>query len=790
MLFLLCSFSVFFAAGQDLPLRFRGKIVDEHNISIPYATVSFLSTDRQQKVAVSIADADGVFEVRTPLSDSLVMSVSVVTFKIHESIIAGRSQDLGMIRLKPDHIQLTEVNIKAERPLVTRKVDRYVLNIADSQLSTGRTSFELLNFAPGVITIGGSISINGKAIKNIMVNGKIMRMSQDQVKNYLDNLRAEEVASVEVIPNPGAEFEAEGAGGLINIVLKKKKTGGFNGSLTAGAQHPVSPSYNGGTQLNYGYKSLQLFGSYSHNKGNSRADLEDIRTQTDAAYTTKAFSKNSYESDNVRLGAGYDINLKQSFGLEYSGNFNNSLNNTISEAALFGAGQQLQNKINGDFLNYAKNKLSNFSLNYDWKIDTLGSNIKVLADYLYSDRYSRGDFLSKYRNGQNELLFDSIYNSTVPTSVKNYNLASDFTKIFKNNSSFKAGFKLTSTRTINEVIYQYQKNGVYFFDESRSNLFEYKERIAAVYGQYSFKFLGMAVQTGLRAEHTATKGITVSTGDVNSRSYFNLFPSLFMSKDFDKDNAISFNYSRRFDRPSFSSLNPFEWRIDDYTYITGNPVLNPQFTNSYNLSYSFLEKYELTFFASQTKGVFGQLLSSGAGNGVTANYRWENLNEQNNFGMSLYLPVKVTRYWSMVNSVLFYRNSYLYDNAANRKTIFTGKSLQNFTIVNDFKAEISGYYQSSYNISNQVFVPNYYIDFGLSNKFFKKRVNARVLMTDVFNSSKMDYRSTIGSLLINEKQKYLTRRIALQLTYNFDLGSKIRIRKVDSGNSEDKGRIK
>lgn len=789
LILLLLCINAFLVRAQEQFLL-TGVILDERAETFPFTSVALLQQNGDSKpLKGALSDEKGVFKLSVAAGNYTLL-ISMVGYKSQSrNITVTGNMDFKTIVLEPDAKILTEVSITSRKPMISRKIDRYVLNVSESILSSGRGTFELLNYAPGVVTIGNAISINGNTATKIMVNGRLLRLSGEQVQNYLTNLRSEDVESIEVIPNPGAEFEAEGGGGLINVILKKQRTGGLDGNIGLGAITPKMPSYNTSAQLNYGYKKLQLYGSYNFTKRKTTAELHDIRTQTDLDYQTNINTTTSNTAHNFRTGAAYDLSKDHYLGLEFNGNFNKSNSNSLSNALLSDYASNKYNRINGDFLTATNNKTYTLSLNYNWKLDTLGSSFNLIADYTNNDRNSIGNFASHYTDQQFVLLFDSIYRNAAPVNISNYNTAANYVKVFKNATQLKLGIKYTATNTANDVIYETLLNNSYINDPERSNSFRYKEKIAALYAQYNFALGKTKVQLGLRGENTDTKGFSITSVQLNNRNYFNLFPSIFLKRELNANNTISFNYGRRLDRPTFNSLNPFEWRIDDYTYISGNPYLKPQFTNSINLSYLYLSKYNLTLFASKTDGVFAQYLRDNDENGIVANYSWENLSSQQYIGANLYIPVTVAKWWSMVNNLMLYRNIIKFDSGESRRTIFSGKTTQNMNLHQNLRLEISTVYQSKYNNSNQVFVPNYYIDLGLSQSFFNKKLSARALVTDIFDTNRSDYEINTGSLRLLEKQKYLTRRFSLQLLYNFSLGKKPTVKKVEAGNADEKNRM-
>ncbi|TDS14857.1 outer membrane beta-barrel family protein [Sphingobacterium paludis] len=771
--------------------RVRGKVLSLHAQDIAFASVRLSAeapTAGRQDLGM-VSNESGEFTFDKVPNGAYVLQISMVGYKpLERSLQILKDTILQDLYLELEGTLLEEITVTHKKPLVSRLVDRYVLNVGESILSSGRSTFELLKYAPGVMVKGSQISINGNTSTKVMVNGRLLRLSGDQLQNYLATLRSEDIASIEVVPNPGAEYEAEGSGGLLDIKLKKGTKSGWNGTIGLGATTPIWPSYNGNTQLNYGGEKLQAYGSYNYTQREADATFGDRRFADQSTYQTDSETAYKNRAHNVRLGTNYAINDAHTVGLEYNGSFNDAKSQTQSSAVLNDLRNNRFNTISGDFNTDNRNRFNNVSFNYDWKMDTLGTTLIFIGDYTSLSRTSGANFLSRYTDQGNNFLFDSLYRNAIPTDIENYNVSADFAKKIGGRGQLKAGLKYTKTNTVNDVLYEYWDNDGYVKDEERSNTFDYQEEIFAAYGQYGFSLDKFAFQAGLRVEKTRSEGNSVGLSTFN-RDYLGLFPSMYVKYDLHQNHSLALRYNRRLERPTFNILNPFEWRTDDYTYVLGNPGLKPQYTNAINLSYQLYKQYDLTFFTSLLDGTFGSLLSDEPSNGLISRYRWQNLDRGYMYGVNIFAPITVTKWWSMTNNALVYRHQLEYAGLRNNRTIFEGKSTQLFNFKNDLTIELSGYYQSRYIIANLVYVPNYSVDFAISKAFFNKKLQVRGLITDIFNNDRMDYNSVTENLQLQAYQKYLTRRFSVNLIYNFSLGKKVNVKKVQSGNTTERNRM-
>lgn len=793
-LILLLSAAAFLNLNAKAQIKITGSIYNDSSKALAYASVT-LKTDSingGNPIGV-LTDEKGKFEVQPVVKGNYLLTIRMIGYKTFQKhLLVNDNIDLGKMLLATDYSTLKDVVIKLSKPLISRKADRYILNVSQSVLTKGRNTFDILNYAPGVMTVGDAIAINGNSSTKVMINGRLLHLNGDQLHNYLSNLSADEVESIEIIPVPGAEYDAEGTGGIININLKKKHSGGLTGSVGVGAKTPEWPTYNTNEQLNYGINGLQLYASHTYNRYNNYSDYSDNVSYGAETYQSKSHAESDHHSNNYRLGVGYDFRDNQFLGIEFNGNNNGSHGNTTTHAVLNNPGKNQFNNINSNSGSRNKNSIYSLSLNYTWKIDSLGSAFKFTADYTSANYNQYGNYNSRYYDILNNFLFDSIYQNHVPLKINNYDAGFAYNKNWKHAGSLKLGAKYTQTHTLNEVLYQNLNDGKYFKDSTRSNVFDYTENIAAAYIQYAKDWKKTSLQLGLRGENTHTEGVSPTTNAKFTRNYFNLFPSAFVKHDFSNKHTLSLSYSRRLDRPIFSILNPFELRASDYSYVKGNPDLAPEYTHDIQLAYLFDKKYELMLFTQMTKKAFGQPLSNGGSNSIISEYLWQNMKFHNNYGINLYLPFTVTKWWTMINnflvakSVIDYTGEYT--KGKSTETIFQAKTTQDITLKKSWRFELSAYYVSGYNKSNLLYVPNYSIDLGL-HKTIKNKLDVSVLATDILNTNRMDYHSINSDIILVEKQKYLTRKFSLQLTYNFKSGKKVKIKKVQAGNSDEKDRM-
>ena len=374
----------------------------------------------------------------------------------------------------------------------------------------------------------------------------------------------------------------------------------------------------------------------------------------------------------------------------------------------------------------------------------------------------------------------------------------DYSKPLTKTLKFEAGVKFSDVKTDNNLAAQRNTPAGYVNDATLTNHFIYTEKIDAGYINFSQSWKNTSVQAGLRAEYTKSNGDLVTTNNVVDRSYLNLFPSLFINHTIDKNNEIGFNYSRRIDRPGYDNLNPFVFYLDQYTYEQGNPFLKPQYTNSFELNYTFKHTINVSLGYSRTTDVITQVLLTDTARKATFQTN-QNLRVQNSYNFNVNTPYTVTKWWTgNLNLTAFYlgfksdagTTASLSNGMLNAgKVAYQIKATQTFALTKTFKAEVMGDYQSSLIYGYFLVHPQYSIDGGLSKSFAQKKFSVKLSVSDIFNMRTNNVTSIAQGSPIDIHQKNDTRVTRLTLTYNFG-NSKIKARQHQTGADDEKNRVK
>ncbi|TWR28629.1 TonB-dependent receptor [Mucilaginibacter achroorhodeus] len=785
-----------------------GAFINDQSKPVDYATVTLLRAKDSTVVKGTLTNDAGryVFDKITE-GKYIIKGTSVgyqPAFTAAFDVVNGQTNVTApVLNMTTASRSLQGVNVVASKPLIERKLDRTVMNVENSVLAAGNNALEILERAPGVtVDKDDNISLKGKQGVTVMINDKLTYMSAQQLTTYLRSTDGSNIQSIELITNPSSKYDASGNSGIINIKLKKNKMIGTNGSLTVNGAYGKNFRDNTSLTLNHKNGNLNVFATLTRGDIN-RENVIAIDRRVDSASKSTYFKQqtnmfNKIHYNNYRFGADYATSKKNTLGFVVNGDYTNEYNDNtgITRLGLTPAAADSYQTTIADM----KQTYRSFSANINdkYQIDTLGQEISVDADY------------SKYRNNS-DAVYDTYFfrpdgstqrrplfiaNQT-PSTITIWTQKVDYTLPITKTLKFEAGAKFSSVKTDNDLQAQVDSTGTvnshqFVNDPTRTNRFVYDEKIAAGYINLGKTFTKTSVQLGLRAENTSSTGDLITYNQVVKRNYLNLFPSLFVNHTLSDKHELGFSYSRRIDRPNYDNLNPFRFYLDQYTYEQGNPFLRPQYTNSFELSYTYNKTINLTLGYSHTTDVSTQVILTDT---ITkATYQTNlNLNSQDSYNANVNSPFTITKWWTgNINATAFYQkfksDSLLGGQLNAGKFAYQARLTQNFLFAG-FKAEVSGNYQSSLRYGLFDIKPQYSVDAGVSRSFAQKKLNIKFSVSDIFDTRRNNVSSHYQNVNLDVRQKNETRLARLTLTYNFG-NSKIKIRQHQSGADDEKGRVK
>jgi len=655
----------------------RGLARDDKGKPLADVSVALKNNKDSSVVKIGISDASGQYEFSSISPGRYFITLSHIGFVSQNSASFLIKQeglttapDLTLILASKE---LQQATVSTRKPLVEVKPDKLVLNVEGSINEVGSDALELLRKAPGItVDNDNNLSLNGKNGVQVYIDGRPTYLSATNLADYLKTLPSSSIESIEIIGNPSAKYDAAGNAGIINIRLKKNSAYGTNGSLTAGYNIGTYPKYNGAFSFNHRDRNINIFGDYSYNHTIYEGYSTQYRTQLDTFFLQKTVLVTTTNTHNYKFGADYFIDRKNTLGLIVNGlSSTYGISSNAGTSIVYAPTNETARLLRADNRTAGTRDHANFDINYRFA-DSSGHELNLDADYgLYhfrSNQYQPNDYFDS--TGKTPL-YSHNYDMIMPSDIHIYTFKADYeTSLARGKLSLGIKSSYVSTRNnFEEYDVNYSGGGSHsVMDTLSSNDFDYKENINAVYANYTRKLKGWIIGGGLRAENTNSKGVSTgykengagSTGDpyvpydsTFNRHYTDLFPSASVTFNKDPMKQWTLNYSRRIDRPSYQYLNPFQFKLDDYTLTRGNTQLRPQYTHSLGLTFTWHQKLTATAEYSHTKDLATSLIDTI--DGSKSLYERQNLATQDVASLAINYPFEFKWYTGFVNVTGFYQ---------------------------------------------------------------------------------------------------------------------------------------
>lgn len=762
-----------------------GRVVDQQGKAVEYATVVLMKDDKQ--VAGMATDADGRFELKVAPGEYTLQIQYLGYDPVKREIRVEEQNDLGDIVMKSSATQIEGVVVSAQ--LVRREADRFVVDVANAPAAIGKDGIELLEHAPGVWIDGEKISINGKSGSKVYVNDRELRMNNEQLLTYLHSLRAEEIQKIEVVPVTGADYDADSSAGIIKITLRKRRENGMNGSVALSTtQSDYIGVYSPSANINLHSGRLDLYASAWGYLGDSHmfSDENTVYELANKNLSARSEARENKRNYGFNTGSVFEIDPKNSIGAEFSYSRYKNWGPTDTSTDMGDADQAINTRSRFDNHSLGDNYAVTF--NYIHKLDTLGSTLKILADYTRQNSDSGNDNLSRI-TAPGVAAVDSVYRDAAASIYDVATASLAYEKHFSPRWTLKAGAKYTFNDMRNDALYEYVKGSDWVRNDEQSYTLNYTENIAAAYTTASAQLGRWSLVAGLRGEYTFTHG---KGGDVR-QNYFSLFPNANVSFALapQKGHSLILQYARTISRPNFWALNPQRSQISDYTYQIGNPALEPAFQNDINLTLVLAHKYTLTGGMQIVNGEIQQTMLADPDNPDMLQIAWVNFDATTNFYVTANLPFQFTKWWQMnLNAVYMRRGQRVDPHGAqqNFNWAFVNASTS-FNLPAKFFIDLSYAYQSRIDLGNVWVMPNHILQAGV-----KKRFGDRFILSfsarNLLNQGQKIGASGDGFVRrLDVRQAWSNIQYRVGLTWNFKSGKAFNKKSVEAASAEDKSRM-
>ena len=751
LFFVLTSTSLLYSQNSEVIVT--GTVTDsETNIPLEYATISVFNVNSEDAINGVITDSNGEFSIELS-KGNYDFKVEFISFKIkyYRNITVNNPLSLGTIELSIDENILDEIEVIGEKTEIEIKLDKTVYNIGKDLTLKGSSVSDVLDNLPSIeVDIEGNVSLRGNESVRILINGKPSGLVGISSNEALKQFPSESVEKVEVITSPSARYNAEGTAGIINIILRRSKLTGFNGSLSLNSGYPER--YGVSANLNYRTKKLNFFNNIGYNTRTSEGSFVN---ETEY-YTDQAI--NNFLNENGVRGSERNSNYLNT-GIEYF----ISDKTSVVGSYVFRKSDGFTNNTNNVNQNF--NSISKFSerLEKESEIDDTNEfSINLTHDFNKEGHVLTMDY-QKEKSSENENGF--ISNSQLKPILTKYLSEKvntdeiqeselfkiDYVLPIKKDGQFELGFRRSNQhQDIDYLAKNEDLNGNFINDLNLSNTLLYNEKVNAFYTQYGNKKNKFSFLLGLRYEESKTTVKQLANNTNNVKNYNDFFPTLNLSYQIKEDETITFGYNRRIRRARSYFINPFPSKSSATNIFQGNPNIDPTYSNGIDLGY--LKRYEkLTLNGSiyyrKETGVF-TFISENTGDFVLVNEILVpvlrrtpiNLASNKQIGLELNANFNQSKNWRLNGSLNFYESETLgeymgivYDS---KNLTWSGRLSNNLKLFSSVDWQTSLRYRAPQKTAVSERKASIYSNTAFSKDLLKDKITLTFKVNDIFETGK------------------------------------------------------
>ena len=779
-LFSIIIYSQSYSYNENKEFIVSGKITNSENSEpLEYATITILDLKDNNVVTGGLSDETGNFKISTKKGTYNIL-IEYMSFKNKtlENINVYNDLSIGEVQLELNYESLGEVEIIAEETSVEIRLDKKIYTVGKDLSVRGGTANDVLDNIPSVSTdLDGNILLRGNDAARILINGKPSRLVGVN-STFIKQLPADAIEKVEVITSPSARYEAEGSGGIINIILRKSKKLGLNGSLSANTGDPKANSLS--SNINYRNGKINFFNSSSIydrlRPGNSSGITEYYNGDNPSTFFSENrnrerdsrgyFVNNGFEwyiDDNTSLVGSFYYNEYKSDNLE---------SNTINEL------DENSNILNSITQNDMESDVDNnreYNINFERKFNDDGQKITIDFQYENSKEWENSII------DEDQIISESIDENI---SSDSYLIQSDYVLPIGENKQFEAGIRISNEDDITDYRVFDNVNGGFVEDLNQSNLFQYKEKISAFYTQYGVKVEDKySFLFGLRVENTLKNVNQLTIQDFTNIDDTGLFPTFNFGLEISENETLTFGYNRRIRRPWSRFVNPFPTKISPILIWRGNPYLDPTYSN--NLDIGYLKRFESSFtvntsayFQKSTNSINTIIEDTGEfaeinGVDVPVVERFPiNLSTNERFGFELNLSYRKGRDWNINSNFNLFQNKVegTYNNI-----VYDNKNVSwSFRLNNKLTLPAKIEWQTRMNVRgpNETAVSksegDFSIDLAFSKELFKDKATLTLNIRDLLDQRGWRNETFNENFYNDFEFRWSQRSATLNLTYRFN----------------------
>jgi len=755
---LLCSFysiDLLANTGSGLPIASISGIVVDNILNEPvaYAAVVVKSEDGTQTITGGITTADGSFEIKKLPEGSFVLEVQFIGYKTHSQKLVitkkNRKVNVGTITLMEETSKLDEVEVVAERTTIEQRVDRKVINVGKDLTTVGATASDIMNNIPSVNVDAqtGDITMRGNSNVRVMVDGKL---SNVPIAQLLQQIPSTSIKSIELITNPSAKYNPEGMSGIINIVLHKNANIGFNGNITTGLTKGIEAKFNSSIDLNYRNGKFNFYGNYGNNIGKYVNDGSILRLDENSLQKFDFFNNN--KSHLYKVGVDFYLNDKNTISVFTNQNIYDGKEQGITGVTY---NNDLARNITQFFNSESDNTSAQYNFDYKLDFNKEGHNIELEVDH---NRFDSGQD-ANFRTSGTSLFPD--YMDFVDTERTQTIAHLDYINPLDSISKIEVGLESRNF----ETNVDYSSTGLSF--NSNGNLiptpsteFVYNMDIYSAYATFSQNRKKWSYQIGVRIEDVEVKADTNTVRSFTDK-YTQVYPSTFLTYNPNEKDQFQVSYSKRVDRPGLGQVNPIREWATPLVSSFGNPSLEPQFTNSYEVNYTRRIKN-----GSITTGVFYRSISDEINRVVNVDrldfnkqiLSFDNFDNTSAYGFELSTNYRPVKWWNINGSFDYYSQtqrgiteSLDQDIVDPKEDDITVEKVEvdnqawnlrmnnSFTINKKLTLQAFGFYRGQNRTLQFKLRPMYFVNLGAKYSFAQGKGTLSFNYNDIFNTMKFGF---------------------------------------------------
>lgn len=754
------------------------------NKPVEYAYVVLNKTTDSTLVTGGISDTLGKFKLEKIPYGKYYIAVNLIGHKpqkISDILITSKEpvKTIDTIKLAPSSSMLDAVEIKEKKNIVEFSLDKKVINVEKSLVSAGGTAVDVMQTIPSVtVDMDGNLSMRGSSNITVLVDGKPSGLTGMSRSAILEQIPASSIESIEIISNPSAKYDPDGMTGIINIILKKKKEKGYNGTISLNAG--TGDKYSGSLALNYSKSKFNIFANYDFRLNNSSGWSDFHRTyiynDTVSYLNQDGNSKRQRSSNSIKLGTDLYLNDKNTLTISGLYDIGKSNDCEFEKSTELDYTELITSYYESDNAETGDENSMDYMLNYKRTFDKKGESLTFDGIYSTSKEKEISDQQWQY------YLLDMVTPSGSPVIQQIISddksnvttLQADYTYPITKESQFETGAKSIIRHIDNDYVFQNYSDSTdtWGYDSLLSNRFVYDEQIHSFYTTYSNTIGIFEFEAGLRAEQALTTSDQKTMDSVYKKNYFSVFPTLHLNLNFKNDNSFQLSYSRRVNRPGYWQLNPFVEASEPGFRHYGNPYLTPEYIDSYELGHlKYWDNTSLNssvFYKQINDAIQRYVFIDSAG---IQNITQQNISSGISYGLEFIFSQDFSKWWK-INATFSYFRTIMKgteegEELTNSNYSWTAKLNSTMSLPKNFTIQLTGNYRAPMVQLQGTMQAMYFADIAFKKEIFNKKASITLRLSDIFNTQQFNMHRTGTDFTIDMLRKRDSRSLFVGFTYKF-----------------------